>query len=125
MTRMISRARSLIPDLSPRPFDDDAADEPFDLSRDARNVAPIVWLIGKVQSGKSSIIRVMTDSSAAEIGSGFKACTRTARVFDFPDEVPILRFLDTRGLGEVSYDPAEDMRRETQTPQHQQDDSNN
>ena len=106
---MISRARSLIPDLSPRPFDDDAADEPFDLSRDARNVAPIVWLIGKVQSGKSSIIRVMTDSSAAEIGSGFKACTRTARVFDFPDEVPILRFLDTRGLGEVSYDPAEDM----------------
>lgn len=108
MNRIMAFARSLIPDLSASPFDDDE-DEPFDLSRDARNVAPIVWLIGKVQSGKSSIIRVMTDSSAAEIGSGFKACTRTARVFDFPSEVPILRFLDTRGLGEVSYDPAEDM----------------
>ena len=101
-------ARSLIPDLSAGSIDRDAA-KPLDLSRDARSVAPIVWLIGKVQSGKSSIIRVMTDSSAAEIGSGFKACTRTAQVFDFPTEVPILRFLDTRGLGEVAYDPAEDM----------------
>ena len=81
--------RSLIPDLSTNSFDGEK-DEAFDLSRDARSVAPIVWLIGKVQSGKGSIIWVMTDSMAAEIGSGFKACTRTARVFDFPAEVPIL-----------------------------------
>jgi uncharacterized protein (DUF697 family) len=34
---------------------------------------------------------------------------RTARVFDFPPEAPIIRFLDTRGLGETAYDPSEDM----------------
>ena len=70
----------------------------------ARGFAPVVWLLGKVQSGKTSIIREPTQSSDAEIGSGFRACTKTARVFDFPSEAPIIRFLDTRGLGEVAYD---------------------
>lgn len=71
--------------------------------------APVVWLIGKVQSGKSSIVRTLTGASAAEIGTGFKACTRTARVFDFPSEAPVIRFLDTRGLGEAAYDASEDI----------------
>jgi uncharacterized protein (DUF697 family) len=75
----------------------------------ARSFAPVVWLLGKVQSGKTSIIRELTQSGGAEIGSGFRACTRTARVFDFPAEAPIIRFLDTRGLGEAAYDPAEDI----------------
>ncbi len=75
----------------------------------ARGFAPVVWLIGKVQSGKTSIIRELTQSSDAEIGSGFRACTKTARVFDFPAQAPIIRFLDTRGLGEVNYDPAADI----------------
>ena len=75
----------------------------------ARQFAPVVWLLGKVQSGKTSIIRELTQAGDAEIGSGFRACTQTARVFDFPDEAPIIRFLDTRGLGEVAYDPAEDI----------------
>jgi len=75
----------------------------------ARMAAPVVWLVGKVQSGKTSIIRELTQAPDAEIGSGFEACTKTARVFDFPGEAPILRFLDTRGLGEVAYDPAEDI----------------
>jgi uncharacterized protein (DUF697 family)/predicted GTPase len=75
----------------------------------ARSFAPVVWLLGKVQSGKTSIIRELTQSSEAEIGSGFRACTKTARVFDFPAEAPIIRFLDTRGLGEVNYDPAADI----------------
>ena len=75
----------------------------------ARQSAPVVWLLGKVQSGKTSIIRELTQAPDAEIGSGFEACTKTARVFDFPGEAPILRFLDTRGLGEVAYDPAEDI----------------
>ena len=39
----------------------------------------------------------------------YEACTKTARIFDFPAEAPIIRFLDTRGLGEVAYDPAEDI----------------
>jgi uncharacterized protein (DUF697 family) len=75
----------------------------------ARQFAPVVWLLGKVQSGKTSIIRTLTHASDAEIGGGFRACTRTARIFDFPAEAPIIRFLDTRGLGETGYDPAADI----------------
>ncbi len=71
--------------------------------------APLIWLIGKVQSGKSSIVQAITGASEAEVGSGFRVCTKTARVFDFPAEAPLLRFLDTRGLGEVGYDPSEDL----------------
>jgi uncharacterized protein (DUF697 family) len=70
----------------------------------------VVWLIGKAQSGKTSIIRALTGSPNAEIGNGFRPCTRTARLYDFPGEVPVVRFLDTRGLGEVAYDPTEDIR---------------
>jgi uncharacterized protein (DUF697 family) len=75
----------------------------------ARTLAPVVWLVGKVQSGKTSIIRTLTGASDAEIGAGFRACTKTARIFDFPAKAPIIRFLDTRGLGEAAYDPAEDI----------------
>ena len=75
----------------------------------ARTLAPLVWFIGKVQSGKTSIVRALTGATDAEIGAGFRACTRTARIFDFPAEAPIIRFLDTRGLCEAAYDPAEDI----------------
>jgi uncharacterized protein (DUF697 family) len=75
----------------------------------ARQLAPVVWLVGKVQSGKTSIIRTLTQATDAEIGTGFRPCTRTARVFDFPGEAPIIRFLDTRGLGEAGYDPTADI----------------
>jgi predicted GTPase len=86
-----------------------SADTATPVAERARQVAPVVWLLGKVQSGKTSIIRELTQASNAEIGSGFEACTRTARVFDFPSEAPIIRFLDTRGLGEVAYDADEDI----------------
>jgi uncharacterized protein (DUF697 family) len=75
----------------------------------ARQPLPVVWLIGKAQAGKTSIIRALTGSATAEIGNGFQPCTRTARFYDFPAEAPVVRFLDTRGLGEVAYDPAEDI----------------
>jgi uncharacterized protein (DUF697 family) len=71
---------------------------------------PVFWLLGKAQSGKSSIIQALTGSSRAEIGQGFQACTRQSSVFDFPDtETAFVRFLDTQGLGEVDYDPSDDM----------------
>lgn len=71
---------------------------------------PVIWLLGKTQSGKTSIIRAITGSSQAEIGNGFRPCTRTAQLYAFPNEAECLvRFLDTRGLGETSYDPAEDL----------------
>ncbi|TVQ98817.1 MAG: hypothetical protein EA399_09250 [Desulfovibrionales bacterium] len=70
---------------------------------------PVVWLLGKTQSGKTSIIRSLTGSPDAQIGNGFQSCTRTARFYDHPGDVPVVRFLDTQGLGEVDYDPSEDL----------------
>lgn len=74
-----------------------------------RQPPPVLWLLGKTQSGKTSIIRALTGCDSAEIGNGFRPCTRTARLYDFPAVTPIVRFLDTRGLGEVDYDPSEDI----------------
>lgn len=71
---------------------------------------PVLWLLGKTQAGKTSIIRALTGSEHAEIGNGFQPCTRTARFYDYPQGLPIVRFLDTRGLGEVAYQPDEDIR---------------
>ncbi|MFL5253555.1 MAG: GTPase [Rhodopila sp.] len=75
----------------------------------ALDTAPIIWMLGKVQSGKSSIVQRLTGATEAEVGEGFRPMTRTARIFDFPPEAPVLRFLDTRGLGEIDYNPAEDL----------------
>ena len=75
----------------------------------AKEAAPVIWLLGKVQSGKTSIVRTLTEASAAEVGLGYKPCTRTAAIFDFPADAPVIRFLDTRGLGEKGYDPGEDI----------------
>ncbi len=67
---------------------------------------PVFWLLGKTQSGKTSVIRALTGDTRAQIGNGMHACTRTAFIYDFPDSQDcIMRFLDTRGLGEVDYDP--------------------
>ncbi len=71
---------------------------------------PVLWLIGKTQAGKTSIIRAMTGSETAEIGNGFQPCTRQSQFYDFPADMPVVRFLDTRGLGEVAYDPVDDIR---------------
>ena len=71
---------------------------------------PTLWLLGKTGAGKTSIVHELTGSEAAEIGNGFAPCTQTAARYDFPDsEAPVLRFLDTRGLGETDYDPAADL----------------
>src|SRR3712207_4708503 len=70
---------------------------------------PVVWLLGKTGAGKSSVVRALTGLSEAEIGNGFAPCTRTAMRFDHPAGQPVMRFLDTRGLGEAGYDPAEDL----------------
>lgn len=86
----------------------DAAAVP-DVAGLATKTAPVIWLLGKVQSGKTSIVSALTQASAAEIGEGYKPCTRTAALFDFPPEAPVIRFLDTRGLGETGYDPTEDI----------------
>ncbi|HEX7079441.1 MAG TPA: GTPase [Gammaproteobacteria bacterium] len=103
----LTRAWRVIRDvvLSPAP---DAAGGP-DVAALARERAPVVWLLGKVQSGKTSIVHAITGHPDAEIGRGYRPCTRTARVFDFPPDVPVIRFLDSSGLGEAGYDPTEDL----------------
>lgn len=71
---------------------------------------PVFWLLGKTQSGKTSIIKALTGDSRAQIGNGMQACTRTSFIYNFPDSQDcIMRFLDTRGLGEVDYDPDYDI----------------
>ena len=71
---------------------------------------PVFWLLGKTQSGKTSIIKYLTGAGDAEIGHGFKPCTRTSRRYDFPtEEAALLTFIDTRGLDEPGYNAAEDI----------------
>lgn len=74
--------------------------------------SPVFWLLGKTQSGKTSIIRYLTGADDAVIGSGFRPCTRTSRIYQFPTaDAPLLSFLDTRGVDEPGYDPTEDVAR--------------
>jgi uncharacterized protein (DUF697 family) len=81
------------------------------LSRSRQGLPPpVIWLFGKVQSGKTAIIRALTGAERAQIGSGFAPCTRWATRYDFPNtDFPLAVFLDTRGLGEAGYDPREDV----------------
>lgn len=70
---------------------------------------PVIWLLGKTGAGKTSLIRAITGATEAAVGNGFEACTQTSAAYDFPPDEPVMRFLDTRGLGEARYDPAEDL----------------
>jgi uncharacterized protein (DUF697 family) len=75
----------------------------------AQGAAPVVWLLGKTGAGKTAIVAVLTGNPRAQVGQGFEPCTRTADFYDVPPEAPLLRFLDTRGLGEADYDPTNDI----------------
>src|SRR5207248_10872736 len=71
---------------------------------------PVFWLFGKTQTGKTSLIKYLTGADDAEIGHGFKPCTRFSRQYLFPTaDAPLLTFLDTRGMDEPGYDPADDL----------------
>lgn len=60
-----------------------------------------VLLIGKPQSGKSSIIRGVTGVSAEIIGQGFRPHTTHTQRYNYPTgDLPLLIFTDTVGLGE-------------------------
>src|ERR1700693_293756 len=80
-----------------------------DARKRAQAIAPVVWLLGKTGAGKTAIVAALTGDPRAEVGEGFEPCTRTAAFYDVPPEAPLLRFLDTRGLGEADYDPATDI----------------
>lgn len=60
-----------------------------------------VLLIGKPQSGKSSIIRCLTGATPEIIGQGFRPHTTHTQTYLYPTaELPLLIFTDTVGLGE-------------------------
>ncbi|XFA73105.1 50S ribosome-binding GTPase [Thermosynechococcaceae cyanobacterium Okahandja] len=70
----------------------------------ARQQLPVteVLLIGKPQSGKSSIVRAITGAAASIVGSGFRPHTSQTQRYDYPTaELPLLTFTDTVGLGET------------------------
>ncbi|WP_366525062.1 GTPase [Acaryochloris sp. IP29b_bin.137] len=61
-----------------------------------------VILMGKPQSGKSSIVRSLTGATKDIIGQGFRPHTAHTQQYAYPTEdLPLLYFTDTMGLGEV------------------------
>ncbi len=89
------------------------SDDEYRRQRDrllARAPVPVFWLFGKTGSGKTSLVKYLTGAERAEIGSGFRPQTQRSEQYDFPSaDAPLVRFLDTRGLGETQYDPREDL----------------
>ncbi|WP_414549751.1 GTPase family protein [Anabaena sp. CCY 0017] len=62
-------------------------------------------LIGKPQTGKSSIVRGLTGVSAEIVGQGFRPHTQHTQRYAYPsNELPLLIFTDTVGLGDVNQD---------------------
>ncbi|MGB3241177.1 MAG: DUF697 domain-containing protein [Geitlerinemataceae cyanobacterium] len=65
-------------------------------------------LIGKPQSGKSSIVRGLTGVSAEIVGQGFRPHTQHTERYAYPaDNLPLLIFTDTVGLGDINSDARE------------------
>ena len=62
-------------------------------------------LLGKPQAGKSSIIRGLTGVSAEIVGQGFRPHTQHTQRYAYPsNDLPLLVFTDTVGLGDVNQD---------------------
>ncbi|AIE75445.1 hypothetical protein D082_29170 [Synechocystis sp. PCC 6714] len=62
-------------------------------------------LIGKPQSGKSSLVRGLTGASAEIVGQGFQPHTQNTARYAYPSEdLPLLIFTDTVGLGDIGHD---------------------
>ncbi|NET36102.1 MAG: hypothetical protein F6K19_29425, partial [Cyanothece sp. SIO1E1] len=62
-------------------------------------------LLGKPQAGKSSIVRGLTGVSAEIVGEGFRPHTQHTERYAYPsNDLPLLIFTDTIGLGDVNQD---------------------
>jgi uncharacterized protein (DUF697 family)/predicted GTPase len=65
-------------------------------------------LVGKPQAGKSSIVRGLTGVSAEIVGQGFRPHTRFTERYSYPtDDLPLLVFTDTVGLGDGTQETTE------------------
>ncbi|MBD1821884.1 50S ribosome-binding GTPase [Cyanobacteria bacterium FACHB-DQ100] len=68
-------------------------------------------LVGKPQSGKSSIVRSLTGVSAEIVGQGFRPHTQYTQQYSYPtQELPLLVFTDTVGLGDGMQETSEVIR---------------
>jgi uncharacterized protein (DUF697 family)/predicted GTPase len=81
-----------------------------------------VVLIGKPQAGKSSIVRAITGVSDDIIGQGYRPHTQHTQRYNFPaEELPLLVFTDTVGLGDGVPETtavSEELRQELTTANH-------
>ena len=65
------------------------------------------WLIGKPQAGKSSLVRGLTGVSDEIVGQGFQPHTQHTERYSYPsEELPLLIFTDTVGLGDIEQETA-------------------
>ena len=73
--------------------------------------APVFWLLGKTQSGKTSIVRYLTGADDAVIGSGFRPCTKTSPAVPVPHRPSAAAVVPRhpRAWTSPGYDPAEDI----------------
>ena len=79
-------------------------EEVAEILHEVRNQLPTTeaLLIGKPQSGKSSIVRGLTGVSAEIVGQGFRPHTQNTACYAYPSEdLPLLIFTDTVGLGDI------------------------
>ncbi len=68
-------------------------------------------LVGKPQSGKSSIVRGLTGVSAEIVGQGFRPHTQYTQQYSYPtQDLPLLVFTDTVGLGDGTQETSEVIR---------------
>lgn len=70
-----------------------------------------VLLVGKPQTGKSSIVRALTGVSEEIVGQGFRPHTAHTQRYSYPAaDLPLLVFTDTVGLGDGTQEVAEVIR---------------
>lgn len=71
---------------------------------------PTLWLLGKPDSGKKSIVEALTSYDKKPSIKGFTLCGKRTKSFEFPsDASPILRIMVTNGIEKSVQDVIEDI----------------
>jgi len=61
----------------------------------------VIWLLGRTQSGKTSLLNHLAGRTLGAVGQGSAPCTIATHRHDYPSQgLPIARFLDTQGIDE-------------------------